>query len=312
MNTPKVLQIGTLSERFNRTLAQRYDVTALWQQADPQAFLREHGADFELLASSARFGCSAEQLACLPNLRAICSFGVGYDPYPLELLRERGIAISTTPEVLNDCVADLAMGLMIDSARQLAACDRFVRDGQWLSGSYPLTRKVSGKKLGIVGFGRIGQAIAQRAAGFDMPVRYHQRRQSPDSTYGYAADLLELARWADFLVLACPGGAATHHLIDAAVLEALGPQGILINIARGSVVDQPALVAALLNSTLGGAGLDVFEGEPAVPHELFALPNVVLLPHVGSGTHETRLQMEELVLANLQGFIDKGELLTPL
>ena len=312
MNTPKVLQIGALSERFNRTLAQRYDVTALWQQADPQTFLREHGADFELLASSARFGCSAEQLACLPNLRAICSFGVGYDPYPLELLRERGIAISTTPEVLNDCVADLAMGLMIDTARQLAACDRFVREGLWLSGSYPLTRKVSGKKLGIVGFGRIGQAIARRAEGFAMPVRYHKRQQDPSSAYGYEANLLELARWADFLVLACPGGAATHHLINAQVLAALGAQGILVNVARGSVVDQSALVTALLNGTLGGAGLDVFEGEPKVPQALFALPNVVLLPHVGSGTVETRLQMEELVFANLQAFIDKGELLTPL
>jgi len=312
MNTPKVLQIGALSERFNRTLAERYDVTALWQQADPQAFLRERGADFELLASSARFGCSAEQLACLPNLRAICSFGVGYDPYPLELLRERGIAISTTPEVLNDCVADLALGLMIDTARQLAACDRFVREGLWLSGSYPLTRKVSGKKLGIVGFGRIGQAIARRAEGFAMPVRYHKRQQDPSSPYAYEADLLELARWADFLVLACPGGAATHHLINAQVLAALGAQGILVNVARGSVVDQSALVTALLNGTLGGAGLDVFEGEPKVPQALFALPNVVLLPHVGSGTVETRLQMEELVFANLQAFIDKGELLTPL
>ena len=274
--------------------------------------MHEQGQQFELLVSSARFVCSIEQLARLPKLRAICSFGVGYDPYPLELLRERGIAISTTPDVLNDCVADLAMGLIIDTARQLSAADRFVRQGQWLAGNYPLTRKVSGKKLGIVGLGRIGQAIARRAEGFDMPVRYHKRRQDPDSPYGYAADLLELARWADFLVLACPGGAATHHLIDAEVLAALGPQGILVNIARGSVVDQPALVAALVNGTLGGAGLDVFEGEPKVPEALFALPNVVLLPHVGSGTVETRLQMEELVLANLQAFIERGQLLTPL
>lgn len=312
MSTPKVLQIGALSERFNRTLAERYDVTALWQQAEPLTFLREHGAEFELLVSSARFGCSAEQLALLPKLRAICSFGVGYDPYPLDVLRDRGIVISTTPDVLNDCVADLAMGLVIDTARQLAASDRFVRDGQWLSGSYPLTRKVSGKKLGIVGLGRIGQAIARRAEGFAMPVRYHKRQADPSSPYAYEADLLALAQWADFLVLACPGGAATHHLINAEVLAALGPQGILVNIARGSVVDQPALVQALQDGTLGGAGLDVFEGEPKVPEALFALPNVVLLPHVGSGTVETRWQMEELVFANLQAFIDKGELLTPL
>ncbi|WP_193072695.1 2-hydroxyacid dehydrogenase [Pseudomonas sp. FME51] len=312
MSKPQVLQIGALSERFNRTLAERYDVTALWQQADPMQFLKEHGATFELLVSSARFGCSGEQLACLPNLSVICSFGVGCDPYPLEQLRDRGIVISTTPDVLNDCVADLAMGLMIDSARQLTAADRFVRAGHWLSGNYPLTHKVSGKKLGIVGLGRIGQAIARRAQGFDMPVRYHKRRQDPDSSYGYAADLLELASWADFLVLACPGGAATHHLIDAKVLSALGPQGILVNIARGSVVDQAALVSALLDGSLGGAGLDVFDGEPAVPQALFGLPNVVLLPHVGSATQETRLSMEELVLANLYAFINNGQLLTPL
>ncbi|WP_394559837.1 2-hydroxyacid dehydrogenase [Aquipseudomonas alcaligenes] len=312
MSTPRILHLGPLSERFNRTLAERHGAVALWQQADPQAFLREHGGEFELLVSSARFGCSAEQLACLPNLKAICSFGVGYDPYPLDLLRDRGIVLSTTPDVLNDCVADLALGLMLDTARQLAAADRFVRAGSWPTGSFPLTRKVSGKKLGIVGYGRIGQAIARRAEGFDMPVRYHQRRANPGSAHGYEADLLALARWADFLVLACPGGAATHHLIGAEVLAALGPQGILVNIARGSVVDQAALVEALLAGTLGGAGLDVFEAEPAVPEALFALPNVVLLPHVGSGTVETRLQMEELVLANLQAFIDRGELLTPL
>lgn len=312
MTAPRVLHLGPLSERFNRTLAERHGATALWQQADPQAFLREHGGEFELLVSSARFGCSAEQLACLPNLRAICSFGVGYDPYPLDLLRDRGIALSTTPDVLNDCVADLALGLMIDTARQLAAADRFVRAGSWLGSSFPLTRKVSGKKLGIVGYGRIGQAIARRAEGFAMPMRYHQRKENPASPHGYEADLLALARWADFLVLACPGGATTHHLIGAEVLAALGPQGILVNIARGSVVDQTALVEALLAGTLGGAGLDVFEAEPQVPEALFALPNVVLLPHVGSGTEETRLQMEELVLANLQAFIDKGELLTPL
>ena len=312
MNTPKVLQIGALSERFNRTLAQRYDVTALWQQADPQTFLREHGADFELLASSARFGCSAEQLACLPNLRAICSFGVGYDPYPLELLRDRGIALSTTPDVLNDCVADLAMGLIIDTARRMSESDRFVRAGNWADGAFPLARKVTGKRLGIVGLGRIGEAVVQRASGFAMAVRYHNRRPLSDSPYEYEAQLIELARWADFLVLTCPGGAATRHLINREVLEALGPDGILINVARGSVVDEAALVAALQSGALGGAGLDVYAAEPAVPLALRELNSVVLLQHIGSASEETRLQMEQLVLANLQAFVNTGELLTPL
>ncbi|HUE93425.1 2-hydroxyacid dehydrogenase [Pseudomonas sp.] len=312
MVKPQVLQIGPLSERFNRALADHYEVTALWRQAEPLAFLREQGEQFELLVSSARFGCSAEQLQCLPNLRAICSFGVGYDPYPLELLRDRGIVISTTPDVLNDCVADLAMGLIIDTARRMSESDRFVRAGNWVDGAFPLARKVSGKRLGIVGLGRIGEAVVQRASGFAMAVRYHNRKPLADCPHAYEANLIELARWADFLVLTCPGGASTQHLIGREVLEALGPDGILINVARGSVVDEPALIAALRSGALGAVGLDVYAAEPQVPLALRELDNVVLLPHIGSGSEETRLQMEELVLANLQAFLEHGELLTPL
>ncbi|MHA6494109.1 2-hydroxyacid dehydrogenase [Pseudomonas borbori] len=312
MNKPKVLQVGPLTERFNAALAAAYAVTPLWQQANPVAFLREQGEQFELLISSARFGCSAEQLLCLPNLRAICSFGVGYDSYPLDLLRERCIAISTTPEVLNDCVADLAMGLIIDTARRLSESDRFVRAGRWVSAGFPLGRKVSGKRLGIVGLGRIGEAVARRAAGFDMPVRYHNRTPIAGSPHGYAASLLELASWADFLVLTCPGGAATRHLIGRDVLAALGRDGILINVARGTVVDQDALIEALQQGVIGAAGLDVYAAEPEVPLALRELNNVVLVPHIGSASEETRLQMEQLVLANLQAFIERGELLTPL
>lgn len=312
MSKPQVLQIGPLSERFNANLAARYAVTPLWQQADPLAFLREQGEQFELLVSSARFGCSAEQLGCLPNLRAICSFGVGYDPYPLDLLRDRGIVLSTTPDVLNDCVADLAMGLIIDTARRMSESDRFLRAGHWVDGAFALGRKVSGKRLGIVGLGRIGEAVVQRASGFAMAVRYHTRKPMTGSPHAYEVNLIELARWADFLVLTCPGGAATHHLIDRAVLEALGPEGTLINVARGSVVDQVALIAALRSGALGAAGLDVYAAEPQVPAALRELDNVVLLPHIGSASEETRLQMEQLVLANLQAFVDQGELLTPL
>lgn len=312
MSKPQVLQVGPLSERFNANLAAHYAVTPLWQQADPLAFLQEQGAQFELLVSSARFGCSAAQLACLPNLRAICSFGVGYDPYPLELLRDRGIALSTTPDVLNDCVADLAMGLIIDTARRMSESDRFVRAGNWVDGAFPLARKVSGKRLGIVGLGRIGEAVVQRASGFAMEVRYHNRKPLAGCPHAYEANLIELARWADFLVLTCPGGASTQHLIGREVLEALGPEGILINVARGSVVDEPALIAALRSGALGGAGLDVYAAEPQVPLALRELDNLVLLPHIGSASEETRLQMEQLVLANLQAFSECGELLTPL
>ncbi|HIQ41892.1 2-hydroxyacid dehydrogenase [Pseudomonas sp. BMW13] len=312
MSKVRVLQVAPLSERFNRELAERYEVSALWQQADPLAFLREQGERFRYLVSSARFGCSAEQLALLPNLEVISSFGVGYDPYPLELLRDRGIAISTTPDVLNDCVADLAFGLMLDSARRLSESDRFTRSGAWNGAAFPLGRRVSGKRLGIVGMGRIGEAVALRASGFSMSVRYHNRRPVAGSSYQHEPDLLALARWADFLVLTCPGGKATHHLIDAAVLAALGSDGFLINVARGSVVDEPALIDALQHNVIAGAGLDVYEQEPQVPAALRELDNVVLLPHVGSASVETRQQMADLVLDNLRAYIDTGTLLTPL
>ncbi|SDH94452.1 Lactate dehydrogenase [Pseudomonas flavescens] len=310
MSRPNVLQVGRFPNRFNERLQRDYPLTRLWEQ--PKDYLAEHGADIDIVVTSARYGCSAEQLAQMPNLRAICSFGVGYDSIAVDEAKARGIPISTTPDVLNECVADTAIGLLIDTARQFCASDQHVRQGKWLKGQYPLTRKVSGKKLGIVGFGRIGKDIAKRAAGFDMKIRYHNRRPDPTTDYGYEADLKALAAWADFLVLACPGGASTHHLIDAAVLEALGPQGIVVNIARGSVIDEQALVAALQAGTLGGAGLDVFEDEPRVPEALFGMPNVVLLPHVGSATEETRLAMENLVFDNLDAFIERGELITAL
>lgn len=310
MSKPKVLLVGPLTERFQRNLAEHYEVTPLWQQAAPQQFLQERGGQFELLATSGRFGCSAEQLAALPNLKAICSLGVGYDAIAVDAARDRGIAVSNTPDVLNDCVADLTLGLMIDTSRKLGASERFLRAGGWLKGNYPLARRVSGKLLGIVGLGRIGQAVVKRASGFDMEVRYHNRSALKDSPYGYEASLVELARWADFLVLTCVGGASTHHIVNAEVLAALGPSGILINVARGSVVDEQALVAALQSGALGGAGLDVFEHEPSVPEALLAMDNVMLLPHVGSATEETRLQMEELVLANLDAFVRTGKVLT--
>lgn len=309
MSRPTVLQVGRFPTRFNERLQRDYQLIRLWEQKD---FIAEHGAEVDIVVTSARYGCSAEQLAQMPNLKAICSFGVGHDSIAVEEAKARGIPISTTPEVLNECVADTAIGLIIDTARQFAASDQHVRQGNWLKGQYPLTRKVSGKKLGIVGFGRIGKEIAKRAAGFDMDIRYHNRRPDPSADYGYEADLEALASWADFLVLACPGGDSTHHLIDAEVLAALGAEGILVNISRGSVVDEPALVAALQAGTLGGAGLDVFEDEPRVPEALFAMPNVVLLPHVGSATEETRLAMENLVFDNLDAFIERGELITPL
>jgi lactate dehydrogenase-like 2-hydroxyacid dehydrogenase len=309
MANPRLLQVGPLTDRFNQRLAAAYDVQQLWTQADPVAFLNTHGAEFNIVITSARFGCSATQLAAMPSVKAICSFGVGYDAIAVGAANARGIQISNTPDVLNDCVADLAMGLIIDSARKIALGDRFVRDGSWGAKPFPLGRSVTGKKLGIVGLGRIGKEVVKRSSGFSMEVRYHNRKPDATSPLQYEADLVELARWSDFLVLTCVGGPSTHHLISTEVLEALGETGTVINVARGTVIDEDALVAALVSGKLGGAGLDVFEAEPKVPSALLELPNVVLLPHIGSGTEETRLGMEEMLFSNLEAFLERGEVI---
>ena len=304
-----ILQLGPLSERFNQALAAEHEVLPIWQ-GDAEALLAEHASRVELVVTSARFGCSADMIRRLPRLRAICSFGVGYDAIDVDAARARSIPVSNTPDVLTDCVADLAFGLLIDCAREMSRAGRFLRAGGWGKQQLPLGRSVSGKRLGIVGLGRIGAAIARRSSGFEMQVRYHNRRPVPDCSHAFEASLHELAQWSDFLVLACPGGEGTRHLIDRPVLDALGPSGVLINVSRGSVVDEPALVAALQEGRLGAAGLDVYAYEPQVPAALLDLPNVVLLPHIGSATEETRQAMEALLLANIQAFIDRGELVT--
>ena len=223
------------------------------------------------------------------------------------------MAVSNTPDVLTDCVADTAVGLMIDTLRQFSAADRYLRAGRWpVDGNYPLTRQVSNTRVGIVGLGRIGTAIALRLSAFGCSISYHNRREVPDSPYTYAASPVDLARGADVLIVAAAGGDGTRNLVDRAVLDALGSGGYLINIARGSVVDQDALVSALLDGRLAGAGLDVFADEPQVPQQLFALDNVVLLPHVASGTVQTRAAMEALTLRNLDEFLATGALITPV
>ncbi|WP_026291569.1 2-hydroxyacid dehydrogenase [Marinobacterium rhizophilum] len=312
MHQPTLLQMGPLTDAFNDRLSALHATHRIWEQPDREAFLREIGPQVDIIVTSGRYGCSADVMAALPNLKAIISFGVGYDPIDIDAARARNIRVSNTPDVLNDCVADLAMGLMIASARRIAQGDRFVRDGLWGLQPFPLGSRVSGKRLGILGLGRIGKCVARRASGFDMDIRYHNRRPDPTVSFGYEASLVELAQWADYLVLTCVGGPSTQGLVNSEVLAALGPKGTLINVARGSVVDQPALVELLLEGRLGGAALDVFAEEPQVPAELLELPQLVLLPHVGSGTHETRRQMEELVFENLATFISRGELVTPV
>jgi len=299
----RVLQHGRLLPALEARLAATHDVHPLWEEADPKAFLAAHGGEFTALVTSARFGADAAMIAALPALRVISSFGVGLDAIDLDAARARGIAVGYTPDVLNDCVADTAFALVMDVARRITESDRFVRRGDWQRGQFPLATRVSGKKLGILGMGRIGRVIARRASGFDMEVRYHNRRRLDDVDHGYAETLEELAGWADFLVIASAGGAETRGLVSRGILDALGPQGYLVNISRGTVVDEQALVEALRDKRIAGAGLDVFEDEPNVPEALLALDNVVLLPHLASNTHETRAAMAQRVEDNLAAFL---------
>ncbi len=308
---PLVAQHGRLLPSLEAALAERYDVLPLWQTAGREA-LATRGPAVRALVTSAAVGADAALIDALPALEMVASFGVGYDQLDAEAVRARGLKASYTPDVLNDCVADIAFALLLDVARGVSAADRFVRRGGWLEGRFPLATRVSGKRLGILGLGRIGRAIAQRAAGFGMEIRYTNRRPAADAAWTHEPSLAALAGWADFLVVAAAGGAETRHLVDAAVLDALGPNGFLVNVARGSVVDEAELVRALQAGRIAGAGLDVFEDEPRVPEALFALDNVVLLPHVASATHETRQAMSDCVLDNLRAHFDGRPLPTPI
>jgi len=304
----RVLQYGRLMPTLEKQLAEAFDLHRLVDEADPKAFLAQRGGEFTGLATQGF--ADAALIAALPKLKVISSFGVGVDKIDLKAAAERGIPVGNTPDVLNDCVADLAIGLMIDVARGIGASERYLRAGSWPKGAYPLQRRMSGKKLGILGLGRIGHAIAKRALAFDMDIRYHNRRPVADTSIAHEPSLVELARWCDFLVVIVPGGASTKHLVNEAVLNALGPEGFLINVARGSVVDETALVRALKDKRLGGAALDVFENEPQVPAELMALDNAVLVPHIGSATIETRAAMAQRVFDNLAAFFNNGKLIS--
>jgi lactate dehydrogenase-like 2-hydroxyacid dehydrogenase len=311
---PSVLQVGPLKPSLAQTLADDYAARVLPDEpAEREAFLSSHGGEITVVVTSGRSGVDSELMAALPNLGAVVNFGVGYDTTDVDAAAARGIKVSNTPDVLTDCVADTAVGLMIDTLRQFSAADRYVRAGQWpVAGNYPLTRQVSNTQVGIIGLGRIGGAIAQRLTAFGCTISYHNRRPVEGSPYEYVTSPVELAGSVDVLIIAAAGGSGTRGLVDREVLDALGANGYLINIARGSVVDQEALVAALTAGRLAGAGLDVFADEPNVPEALLSMDNVVVLPHVGSGTVETRAAMEQLTLRNLDEFLESGQLVTPV
>jgi lactate dehydrogenase-like 2-hydroxyacid dehydrogenase len=311
--TGLVLQVGPLKPSLEERLATDYNALRLPGDTTRSAFLATHGDAVTAVVTSGRTGVDAALMAELPNLGAIVHFGVGYDTTDVEVAAQRGVGVSNTPDVLTDCVADTAIGLLIDTLRGLSAADRYVRAGRWpKEGNFPLTRKVSGARVGIIGLGRIGSAIADRLVGFGCDIAYHNRHEVAGSAYRYAESPVALAASVDVLVVAASGGKGTQKLVDREVLKALGSQGFLINVARGSVVDEGALVDLITSGGLAGAGLDVFADEPNVPTELLDSDRVVVLPHVASGTTQTRAAMEALTLANLDEFLAAGTLTTPV
>lgn len=293
-------------------LESEFTLQPLWEAQDPLAFLAPLAERVRGFASFTGYPVPAALIAALPKLEIIATMSVGTDHIDLGAARARGIAVTNAPDVLTDCVADLGMGLVINLARNLVAADRFVREGKWREGLFPLATKLGGATIGIVGLGRIGKAVAQRAGGFGMRVVYFGRRRSSDVAYEFYDDLAAMARDSDYLMLTCPGGEATRHLIDAKILAALGPEGRLVNIARGSVVDQAALIEALIARRIAGAALDVYADEPRVPEVLTKLDNVVLAPHIASATHATRGAMGNLMIDNLKAHFAGKQLLTPV
>ncbi|MDE2383143.1 MAG: 2-hydroxyacid dehydrogenase [Alphaproteobacteria bacterium] len=312
MTKPVVLMTGPFSEEDVAALERDYEIHKLWEQKDQAAFFAQHGPRIRAIATRAELGARPELLAQLPNVEMVSSFGVGLDAIDFPTCKARGIKVSYTPGVLTEEVADLTIALMLGIARQLPQADAFMRRGEWVKGHYPLVTRMYGKRLGILGMGQIGQAIAKRAASFSMPVSYHARHQRSDVAFPYHATAVDLARNSDFLVVIVPGGAATEKLVNADVLTALGPKGFLVNVARGSVVDEEALLTSLENKAIAGAALDVFWNERDINRRFFALDNVVLHPHGGSATVETRGAMGKLVRDNLAAHFAGKPLLTPV
>jgi len=307
----ELLAVAKLSPLFAPQLESAFHVHQQLHESDAAAF-KQAAPRIRAIAASGDSRVPASLIEQLPALEIISVMGVGYDGVDVAVAKSRGVVVTHTPDVLNDDVADLALALMLATARQIPAADRYVREERWLAGAMPLARKMSGARCGIVGMGRIGKAIAKRAAAFDMDIAYTARSAKADVPYRYLPTPAALAAESDFLVLITPGGAATRKMINAEVLAALGQKGILINVARGSVVDEEALIDALERGVIGGAGLDVFEDEPRVPARLRAMPHVVLTPHVGSGTQGTRQAMADLAADNLRLHFAGQPLKTPV
>jgi lactate dehydrogenase-like 2-hydroxyacid dehydrogenase len=316
MSKPALLQTGPMMSLIEAGITQHYTVHKLHEAADREAMLAKVGPDVVALVTGGHTGVKTDAglLARLPKLKVIGNFGVGYDSIDAEAAAKRGVVVTNTPDVLTEEVADTAVGLMIMTLREFGHAERYLRAGRWSKeGDYRLTPgSMRDRTLGMVGMGRIGQAIATRAAAFGMPIVYYSRSKKSDVAYPYYDDLVAMAKAVDVLMVITPGGAGTKNLINAEVLKALGPTGVLINMARGTVVDEPALIAALKSRTILSAGLDVFWNEPVIDPAFLTLDNVTLLPHVGSASVYTRDRMGQLVVDNVAAFVAGKPPLTPV
>lgn len=312
MNRPHLLLIGDVTQQMLDRMLAEFTLHRLDQIANFDAWSAEFGADVKAVATNGHDGLPSSVLAGCPNLEVAAGYGVGYDAIDTDICVARGIKVSHTPDVLNAEVANTTLLLLLACFRNFRACEDHARSGNWeREGNAPLSRSPDNRVIGLVGMGRIGQEIARRLQIFSPEILYHSRSAKP-VPYEYCADLVEMARRSDVLICITPGGAETEHLVNAPVIEALGPEGVLINVARGSVVDETALIEALQSGKLGMAGLDVFAKEPHIPEALRRMDNVVLLPHVGSATHETRAAMGQLTVDNLLKWKKDGTVLTPV
>ncbi len=309
---PLMLLIGPARPVITKGLSD-FAVYSLPAAKDRDAFFASIAAVRAMAVSAPVELVNDALLARLPKLQIVASFGVGYDHIDVNAAAQRGIVVTHTPDVLTEEVADTAIGLLLCTVRKLPQAERYVRAGKWLADNYPLSRAtLRNRTIGLVGMGRIGMAIARRLEAFGVPVVYHTRRARPELAYRHYPKLVDMARDVDTLIVIVPGGGATKNMIDAQVLEALGSDGILINVARGSVIDEPALIAALREQKIMAAGLDVFVNEPDVPAELLALENVVLFPHLGSASVFTREKMDQLLVDNIQAWANDRPPLTPV
>lgn len=296
---PDLLLTGKMVPVIEESVDKLFTVHRLANAKDRDAFLAEVSPKIRAIATGGQFSVTAAMMQKMPKLEIVSNFGVGYDSVDAKWAGEHGIIVTNSPDVLNDEVADTTVALLLNTLRELPQAERYLRAGKWPEKPYPLTHTLRDRTIGIVGMGRIGKAIAKRLAGFDRPIVYHSRKPAEGVSYKHYPDLIAMAKEVDVLIVIVPGGPATKNLINAEVLKALGPNGVLINVARGSVVDEPALIEALKNKIILSAGLDVFAEEPKVPQALIDMDNIVLLPHVASASHWTRRAMGQLVVDNL-------------